>query len=83
MRPYSLQIGLPKTSSWTSLTSAAAIGDVASQALKFSEKCRFAFGPAESMPSAGSAGRYLYPAGIAGELVFLGISEVEAAACQD
>ena len=45
--------------------------------LHFPEVCRFSFGPATGMPS---QGRYLYPAGIAGEPVALGISEVQAAA---
>ena len=45
--------------------------------LHFPEVCRFSFGPTTGMPS---QGRYLYPAGIAGEPVALGISEVQAAA---
>ncbi|CAE7226683.1 unnamed protein product [Symbiodinium sp. CCMP2592] len=45
--------------------------------LRFEEVCRFSFGPTSGMPS---KGRFLYPAGIAGEAVMLGISEVEAPA---
>ena len=45
--------------------------------LRFPEVCRFSFGPADGVPS---LGRYLYPAGIAGELVALGISEIDSPA---
>ncbi|CAE7255028.1 PSMC3, partial [Symbiodinium sp. CCMP2456] len=45
--------------------------------LRFEEVCRYSFGPSNGMPS---KARYLYPAGIAGETVFLAISEVEAPA---
>ncbi|CAE7832499.1 unnamed protein product [Symbiodinium sp. CCMP2592] len=45
--------------------------------LRYAESCRFSFGPTKSMPS---KGRYLYPTGIAGQLVMMGISEVEAPA---
>ncbi|CAE7420471.1 luxQ, partial [Symbiodinium microadriaticum] len=41
---------------------------------RFPEVCRFSFGPHKGVPS---QGRWLYPAGIAGELVMLGISEVD------
>ncbi|CAE7442520.1 unnamed protein product [Symbiodinium natans] len=41
------------------------------------EVCKFSFGPADGLPS---LGRHLYPAGIAGELVALGISEIDSAA---
>ena len=42
--------------------------------LRFPEVCKFSFGPSQGVPS---QGRWLYPAGIAGELVMLGVSEVE------
>ncbi|CAE7250405.1 TY5A [Symbiodinium natans] len=45
--------------------------------LHFPEVCKFSFGPTEGMPS---QGRFLYPAGIAGEMVALGISSVDASA---
>ncbi|CAE7353272.1 GIP [Symbiodinium sp. CCMP2592] len=41
--------------------------------MKSPEVCRFSFGPNKGVPS---MGRWLYPAGIAGELVMLGVSEV-------
>ncbi|CAE7400233.1 FMN2 [Symbiodinium sp. KB8] len=42
--------------------------------LRFPEVCKFSFGPSQGVPS---QGRWLYPAGIAGELVMLGVSEVK------
>ena len=45
--------------------------------LRNDETCRFSFGPTQGMQS---KGRYLYPSGIVGEVVMLGISEVEAPA---
>ena len=40
--------------------------------LRFEEVCRFSFGPTSGMPS---KGRFLYPAGIGGKVVVLGISD--------